>query len=432
MEAAGASTTVAMEFDTTVPVAAQARKSVKFYYTPTPLTRELLETFRAMVNDAIGICIKENVKGRLGLRNRIYKEFQDRYGVVSVLPYSVAEVAWSIVKKHRRWQRRPVAKRLMMKMDAQNYSLTYAILSLPYRRGERVMIPLRYGNYQRSFLIGCLKRGSVTLTERAAIVCFTKKVHPDIPVARVGIDLNEKSAVLSDGTKYDLAEVARLHTEYGIRRRDFYRLHPGDNRLRKKFSARSREKDRVRQILHATAKAIVDSAKTRKQAITLERLGGIRYAHGRGNWEPRSKRRRIALWPFHVLQSFIFYKAAWVGVQVQQVSAAWTSQTCNKCHRVNTKLKLTEREWRCPTCGAILDRDLNAAINIERRGNIPCLGEVRPGAQGINEAVKGNEQTATPILRAEVLKSTLSPLDVNLKAGVLGHRTSGYKIRPTS
>ena len=86
------------------------------------------------------------------------------------------------------------------------------------------------------------------------------------------------------------------------------------------------------------------------------------------------------------------------------VSAAWTSQTCNICKHINRNLKLTEREWLCPSCGAILDRDLNAAINIERRGKIPCLGEVPPGAQGTDEAVKGNEQTTAPILRAEALK----------------------------
>ncbi len=76
---------------------------------------------------------------------------------------------------------------------------------------------------------------------------------------------------------------------------------------------------------------------------------------------------------------------------------------CNKCQYVNRKLKLTEREWRCPFCGAILDRDLNAAINIERRGKIPCLGEVHPGAQGMDEAMKGNPTTPV-ILQAEALK----------------------------
>ena len=91
---------------------------------------------------------------------------------------------------------------------------------------------------------------------------------------------------------------------------------------------------------------------------------------------------------------------------VEYVSPAYTSKRCNVCGAINRTLKLTERSWLCP-CGAKLDRDLNAAINIERRGKIKCLGEVRPGARGRDEAVKGNEMTMAPILRAEAPKSNL-------------------------
>jgi len=97
----------------------KAVKGVRFSYKPTPQTLELLSTFRALVNDAIRISLDENVRGRLKLRDRTYKEFQKRYGVTSRFPYSVAEVAWSIVKKHKRWHRRPYASRLILKMDEQ-------------------------------------------------------------------------------------------------------------------------------------------------------------------------------------------------------------------------------------------------------------------------------------------------------------------------
>jgi len=183
----------------------------------------LLSTFRDMVNHAIQVALDEHIRGRFKLRDRIYREFSDRYGLVSCYAYSVSEVAWSIVKKQRRWQRRPSAKRLMLKMDASNYSLTYSLLSLPFKRGERILIPLRYGDFQRAFLTDeTLKRGSVTITERAVIIAFSKKVDLFTPERRVGYDLNEKSIVGSDGTNIDLSEVARLHTEYGVRRSGFY------------------------------------------------------------------------------------------------------------------------------------------------------------------------------------------------------------------
>jgi len=385
----------------------KAVKGVRFAYKPTPHTLELLATFRGMVNEAIRICLVEKLKGRLKLRDRMYKEFQVRYGVTSCFPYSVAEVAWSIVKKHRRWQRKPYARRPMLKMDAYNFSLNYSILSLPFKKGERVEIPLKYGEYQRSFLMdNTLKRGSVTVTETSIVIAFTKESPITEPTRRVGYDLNEKSIVGSEGTIHDLSEVARLHTLYGVRRSGFYERHPCDRRLRKKFASSRREKERVSQALHRVSTLIVEKARANNEAIILERLTGIKYAHQRGNGETTARRRRIALWPFRMLQSYIDYKAKWAGVPVEYVSPSYTSKKCNVCGFINHKLMLTERSWLCPQCGAKLDRDLNAAINIERRGKIRCLGEVHPGARDTDEAVKGNE-TTTPILRAEAPKPSL-------------------------
>jgi hypothetical protein len=54
-------------------------KSVKFAYVSTPLTLNLLEAFRDMVNEAIRICLQNGIKGRLRLRDRIYKEFKEIY-----------------------------------------------------------------------------------------------------------------------------------------------------------------------------------------------------------------------------------------------------------------------------------------------------------------------------------------------------------------
>ena len=46
-----------------------------------------------------------------------------------------------------------------------------------------------------------------------------------------------------------------------------------------------------------------------------------------------------------------------------------TSQVCNVCGCKNTEVKnLAIRDWICPDCGAKLDRDVNAAINIRKSG----------------------------------------------------------------
>lgn len=56
-----------------------------------------------------------------------------------------------------------------------------------------------------------------------------------------------------------------------------------------------------------------------------------------------------------------------------------SSKLCSDCGHVNKELTLSDRRWVCTGCGVIHDRDLNAAINIEREGASSLnLGAVRP------------------------------------------------------
>lgn len=41
-----------------------------------------------------------------------------------------------------------------------------------------------------------------------------------------------------------------------------------------------------------------------------------------------------------------------------------SSKTCHDCGYVNKGLALSEREWACPQCGCVHDRDVNAALNL--------------------------------------------------------------------
>ena len=60
-------------------------------------------------------------------------------------------------------------------------------------------------------------------------------------------------------------------------------------------------------------------------------------------------------------------KAAWAGKRVEAVPPAYTSQDCSGCgERVEKSLSV--RTHICPSCGLILDRDENAAKNIQWAG----------------------------------------------------------------
>ena len=51
-----------------------------------------------------------------------------------------------------------------------------------------------------------------------------------------------------------------------------------------------------------------------------------------------------------------------------------TSKTCHRCGHV---AQVSGREFRCPKCGLVYNRDLNAYINIAPQGNELCgMGEL--------------------------------------------------------
>ena len=64
------------------------------------------------------------------------------------------------------------------------------------------------------------------------------------------------------------------------------------------------------------------------------------------------------------------YKTEWYGKQLI-VTDRWypSSQMCSVCGNINSGVKdLKVRKWRCPVCGGMHDRDINAAKNILNEG----------------------------------------------------------------
>ena len=63
------------------------------------------------------------------------------------------------------------------------------------------------------------------------------------------------------------------------------------------------------------------------------------------------------------------YKAAWYGRTLVQIDKFYPStKRCSHCGSVNPMITLSDREWQCPACGTVHDRDRNAAENILQEG----------------------------------------------------------------
>ena len=67
-----------------------------------------------------------------------------------------------------------------------------------------------------------------------------------------------------------------------------------------------------------------------------------------------------------MFRSFVSYKAEHAGRICKSVNPAFTSQTCSRCGSLNCEF--IGRMFHCLDCGLLIDRDHNAAIDIERLG----------------------------------------------------------------
>ena len=76
--------------------------------------------------------------------------------------------------------------------------------------------------------------------------------------------------------------------------------------------------------------------------------------------------RAIADMGFYEFKRQLLYKAELSGAKVV-LADRWypSSKTCSQCGTIHTELTLADRTYICSNCGLQIDRDLNAAINLQ-------------------------------------------------------------------
>ena len=112
-----------------------------------------------------------------------------------------------------------------------------------------------------------------------------------------------------------------------------------------------------RHLVHQASKTIVD----RCQVLVIEDLNVA------GMVKNRHLASSISDAAMGELSRQLLYKARWHGVEVR-VADRWfpSSKTCSFCGVVRNDLDLSTRTYSCGVCGLVIDRDLNAAINLAR------------------------------------------------------------------
>ncbi len=291
--------------------------------------------------------------------------------------------------------------------------------------GAQVFLPkIGWVRFRQSReVVGRVKRATVKHKASGWYISLLCEVEiPDakpVPITdqnSIGIDLGSIDLVTTSRSAKIANKRHYRTTERKLKsaQRSLSRKQKGSNRYSKqqRTVARLHERaaDRRKDDLHKLSRQLVDES----QAIFCEDLNvkGIARRMGKSVGD--------AGWSELVRQ--LKYKAKWAGKTLLQISRYYPStRTCAYCDYVHADLELSERYWKCPSCGTWLDRDVNAAVNIHREGlklawgRQSCLqsGEARPPehlAAGPTERLNARGQTVRPARRARLGEARISRL----------------------
>jgi len=189
----------------------------------------------------------------------------------------------------------------------------------------------------------------------------------------IGIDVGIKHfAVLSDGNKIENPKfISKEEKNLAKAQRKLSKLTKDTKEREKQRRIVTRIHERItwrrQDFIHKLSREIVN----KYGIIVIENLNVKGMVRKKNKKRSLSKLILDAAWAD--FRHKLAYKVAWTGRQVVAVSPEYTSQTCSECE-FRQKMPLNKRKFVCRNCGLELDRDHNAARNIERLGRQSLRG----------------------------------------------------------
>jgi putative transposase len=231
-----------------------------------------------------------------------------------------------------------------------------------------------------------------TVSERAGHWFVSVQVEMEIhdPIASyrpvVGVDLGILAlATFSDGTrienphalKKDLRKIKRLQRVVSRRQK-------GSANREKAVRQLARTHLRVANVRKNALHQVTSQLAKTKSAVVLEDLNVS------GMVQNHTLAQAILDVGFSEFRRQMIYKGQWYGCQVILADRFYpSSKRCSQCGHIQATLELGTRVYICEHCGLMIDRDLNAAINLQQltTGSSPeryaCGESVSPGYQAV-------------------------------------------------
>ena len=199
------------------------------------------------------------------------------------------------------------------------------------------------------------------------LVEYETRIEPILPTIRSAIGLDYSSQSLYVDSQANSAEYPKFYRQAEAKlkkeqRKLSKRKKGGKNRHKQRQKvARLHEKvsNQRKDFLHKLTSQLANAY----DAVAIEDL------NMRGMAQCLNLAKSTNDNGFGMLKTFLDYKLKEQGKQIVIIDKWYpSSKICHCCGQKNTELMLHERVWTCAGCGSVLQRDVNAAINIKNEG----------------------------------------------------------------
>jgi putative transposase len=240
---------------------------------------------------------------------------------------------------------------------------------------------------------------SATVSEQAGHWYVSVQVEEEQTVLEntgpvVGIDLGVKSlATLSDGEvipnprhlKRCLKKLKRLQRVVSRRQK-------GSKNRKKAVRKLAKLHRQIKQQRHHTLHQVTTRLAKTKSVLVIEDLNVS------GMLKNHHLAQAIGDVGFNEFKRQLLYKASWYGARVI-LADRWepSSKRCSGCSWLDADLTLANRTFYCEQCGLVLDRDLNAAINLAK-----LAGSLSDSLNACGEESAGSSRKAGVKLSSQV------------------------------
>jgi putative transposase len=210
---------------------------------------------------------------------------------------------------------------------------------------------------------------SATISEKVGRWYVAFQVRMEIPDQRpsnkpvAGVDLGiHRMAQVSDGIYFENPRSWKQSTRKLKRlQRDVSRRQMGSANRQKALLKLAKAHKHVANIRKESIHQATTWLAKSKSIIMLEKLNIT------GMLKNKRLAQSISDVGWHEFQRQLTYKGKWYGCDVRMAAPFYPStKRCSQCGQIRESVLLHERVYRCHSCGFEIDRDLNAAINLEQ------------------------------------------------------------------